>query len=74
MTEGLSTTAFLREISTRLTHAAAVARAALGCAEGGSEREALRIALDIDETVFEIKLLHGAMVLAGRIDRSKAGG
>ena len=51
-----------------------MARAALGCAEGGSEREALRIALDIDETIFEVKLLHGAMVLAGRIDRSKAGG
>ena len=44
------------------------------CAESGSEREALPIALDIDETVYEVKLLHGAMILAARIEKSKGGG
>ena len=39
MPYGLSTTAFRREIGARLTHAATVARAALGCAEGGFERD-----------------------------------
>lgn len=67
MSDGnLSITAFLVEISTRLTDAAARSRAALTCAESGSEGEALRIAMDIDEVIYEVKMLHGAMRLMGR--------
>ena len=57
----LSITAFLEEISTRLDDVAARARAALSCAESGSEDDALRIAININE----VKMPHGAMRLAG---------
>lgn len=68
----LSITAFLEEISTRLDVVAARARAALSCAESGSEGEALRIAMDIDEVIYEVKMLHGAMRLAARRQRDRA--
>lgn len=59
----------LDEISTRLSDAAAIARAAVTCADSGSEREALRIAMDLDELLHEVTTLHGAMVLFGRMQR-----
>jgi hypothetical protein len=68
----LSITAFLVEISTRLDAVAARARAALSCAQSGSEKEALRIAMDIDEVIYEVKMLHGAMRLAARSGRDRA--
>jgi hypothetical protein len=43
----LSITSGLQEISRRLTDAAAIAKGAVACAEGGSERETLRIAMDL---------------------------
>lgn len=64
--EGLSMVAFLREISTRLHEAAAVASAALAAAEGGSEREALGIAFDLEQFILEVGVLHGAMVATKR--------
>ena len=67
MSEGLSITTCLREISARLTQAAAIARAALVCAESGSEGEAVRIVLDLDELLHETQTLHGAVCLIGRI-------
>ena len=75
---GLSISACLSEISLRLTDAAAIARAAVTCAESGSEREALRIAMDLDELRHEAQTLHGAVTLisqggaaskAGRLSR-----
>ena len=45
---GLSIPVCLDEISQRLTDAAAVAKAAVACVAAGSEREAVRIALDLD--------------------------
>jgi len=41
----ISITGCLREISGRLTDAAAVAKAAVTCAESGSEHQAVRIVL-----------------------------
>lgn len=69
MVEGLSITVGLRELSTRVTDAAAILTAAVVCAESGSEREALRIAMDIDELLHEAQTLHGAVCLIGRMQR-----
>ena len=66
---GLSIGECLSEISTRLTNAAAIAKAAVTCAESGSEREAVRIAMDLDELVHEVATLHGAMCLMSRMAR-----
>lgn len=64
----LSITTGLREIASRLTDAAAIAKAAVTpdrvrgrlCAESGSERAALRIAMDLHQ------LLHEGATCAGR--------
>ena len=66
---GLSITTCLGEISARLTDAAAIAKAAVVCAQSGSEREALRIAMDLDELLSEAGTLHGAVCLIGRMQR-----
>ena len=51
----------LREISGRLTDAAAIAKAAVTCAESGSEHQAVRIVLELDEMLHEANtLLNGA--------------
>ncbi|MCJ2133119.1 hypothetical protein MKK69_03400 [Methylobacterium sp. J-026] len=57
-------------ISARLTEAAALAKAALVCAD--SEREAVRIVLDLDVPLSEAKTLHGAICLIGHINRKVA--
>ena len=67
---GLSIRLYLDEISGRLTEAAAIAKGAVACAAGGSEREALRIAMDLDELLSEATTLHGAMCLVGRMQRA----
>ena len=69
---GLSVTGCLTEISARLTNAAAIAKAALVCAQSGAEREAVRIALDLDELLSEAGTLHGAVCLIGRMNRDRA--
>ena len=66
---GLSIRGCLDEISERLTDAAAIAKAAVSCAESGSEREALRIAMDLDKLLNEASTLHGAVCLIGRMSR-----
>ena len=71
MSAGLSIAGCLAEISVRLTDAAAIAKAAVICAESGSEREALRIAMDLDELLNEASTLHGAVCLVGRMTREK---
>ncbi|TDR95656.1 hypothetical protein [Enterovirga rhinocerotis] len=67
MAEGLSITTGLRELSTRLADVSAILKAAVVCAESGSEQQALRIALDIDEVLHEAQALHGAIRLIGRM-------
>lgn len=68
---GLSITACLHEVSTRLIDAAAVSKAAVACAEAGSEREALQIIMDLDTILHEATTLHGAVCLIGRISRDE---
>ena len=70
---GLSITGCLREVASRLTDAAAIAKAAVTCAESGSEREAIRISLDMDEMLHEAQALHRAATLLNRIERTAPG-
>ncbi len=64
-------TTCLEALSTRLTDAAAVARAAVTCARSGSEHEAVRIALELDVLLNESQTLHSAVCLIGRMDREE---
>ena len=57
----------LHAISARLTEATALSKAAMTCAEAGSEREALRIALDLDVLLREAITMHSALCLVGRM-------
>lgn len=66
----ISITACLAEISRRLTDAAAVAKAAVTCAEAGSEREAVGIAMELDTLLGEANTLHGAVCLLSRLQRA----
>ena len=64
----VSITGCLKEISGRLADAAAVAKAAVTCAESGSERQAVRIVLDVEEMIHEAStLLNG---IRGRSTRA----
>jgi hypothetical protein len=71
MRAGLTITSGLREVSTRLDKAAAVGRAALACAEGGAEVEAVRITLelDLDQLLGEATTLLSAVWLLQRMER-----
>ncbi len=71
MRAGLTITSGLREVSTRLDKAAAVGRAALACAEGGAEGEAVRITveLDLDQLLGEATTLLSAVSLLQRMER-----
>lgn len=69
----LNITEGLREIATRLTDAAAIAKAAVTCAESGSEREAVRLSLDLDELLGEAETLHRAVTLLNRMERDRGG-
>lgn len=71
MAEGLSITTGLRELSMRLADASAILKVAVVCAESGSEQQALRIAMDIDEVLHEAQTLHGAICLIGRMQRQE---
>lgn len=64
--EGLDTKAFLRETSSRLNDAAAVAQAALVCAERDAEREAIGIVADLDSLLHDISSLHSALLVTRR--------
>lgn len=68
----LTITGCLKEISIRLTDAAAVAKAAVVCAESGSEAEAVRISMDLDELLHEANTLHSAMTLLNRLGRRES--
>jgi hypothetical protein len=63
-TAELTTKAFLREIRQRLENAATVAKAAEACAEAGSIAQALSVALDLEEDVYDVRtLLNGASLI-----------
>ena len=67
---GLSITGCLKEIASRLTDAAAIAKAAVTCAESGSEHEAVRISMDLDELLHQAETLHSAVTLMNRMARN----
>ena len=60
-----------REISGRLTEAAAIAKAAVCCAENGAEGRALKIALDLEEPLREANTLLNAVSLMQRISEGR---
>ena len=62
----------LDALSRRLVDASAVARAAVTCARSGSDREAVRIAMDLDVLLSGSQTLHGAVCLLGRMERDDA--
>lgn len=65
--EPITVTSLLRDIAERLGEAAAIARAAVTCAECGSEHEAVRLSLDLDERLHEAEALHRAVTLVARL-------
>jgi hypothetical protein len=69
---GISITGCLCEIRDRLTDAAAVAKAAVTCAESGSEHEAVRIVLELDEMLHEASTLLNEVTLLNRMRRTNA--
>lgn len=69
----LDSIAHLHAISTCLSDASAMARAALTCAEAGSEHRALNIILDLDILLHEANTLHGALRLISRPPRGSTG-
>lgn len=70
--EGITISAGLNEISRILDRAAAIAKGAVACAEAGSEREALQIAMDLDRLLGDASSLHGAVCLLGRMARDRS--
>jgi hypothetical protein len=66
---GISITGCLCEIRDPLTDAAAVAKAAVTCAESGSEHQAVRIVLDVEEMLHEVSTLLNGITLLRRIER-----
>ncbi|WP_375462250.1 hypothetical protein [uncultured Enterovirga sp.] len=67
---GLSVTGCLVEFSARLTDAATIAKAAVVCAESGSEKEAVRLSMDLDKLLHEAETLHRAVAQTNRSERS----
>ena len=62
---GAITTATLRTMRAKLDEAAAIARAAEGCAADGQPRRALGIALDVEPLAVEAnRLLQGLAILS----------
>jgi hypothetical protein len=65
--EQMTVTGCLRAISARLTEVGAIGKAAVTCAESGSEDHAVRIAFDLEEPVQEANMLLKAACLMQRI-------
>ena len=70
---GISITECLCEIRDRLIGAAAVAKAAVTCAESGSERQAVRIILEVEEMIHEASTLLNGVTLLNRMRQTNAG-
>jgi hypothetical protein len=59
--------AFLKEIHTRLSEAAGIAKAADACAEAGDADRGVQVALDIEQFVYEANRLLDAATLIKRL-------
>ena len=58
---------YLKEIHTRLNEAAGIARAADACAEAGDPDRGVKVALDIEQLVYEATRLLDAASLINRL-------
>jgi hypothetical protein len=61
---------FLKDIRSRLDEAATVAKAAEACADAGNVTKAVEIALDVDQTLYEVTTLLNAASLIHRISNT----
>lgn len=59
--------AYLKEIHTRLNEAAGIAKAADACAEAGDANRGVKVALDIEQLVYDVNQLLGAATLINRL-------
>jgi hypothetical protein len=63
--------AYLKEIHTRLDHAASIAKAANACAEAGNADKGVQVALDIEELIHEATRLLDAATLINRLAKQE---
>jgi hypothetical protein len=56
----------LKSMRTRLDDASAIAKAATACAESGNHEQAVIIALDIEQLIYEVNTLLNAASLINR--------
>ena len=62
---------YLKEIHTRLHEAAGIAKAADACAEAGDADRGVRVALDIEQLVYEATRLLDAASLINRLAKEE---
>ena len=60
----------MRDIRSRLDEAATVAKAVEACADAGNVTKAVEIALDVDQTLYEVTTLLNAASLINRISKT----
>jgi hypothetical protein len=75
MASGLTETTIktcLQQIRTRLEQATSVGTAAQACANTGSVKKAVEIALDIEQSIYEAGILLNAMTIIIRVDETWA--
>lgn len=60
----------LKSMSERLADASSLAKAAATCAESGNQDQAITIALDIEQLVYEVSTLLNAVSLMNRYSKS----
>jgi len=62
---------YLKEIHTRLNEAAGIAKAADACAEAGDADRGVKVALDIEQLVYEATRLLDAASLINRLAKEE---
>ncbi len=62
---------FLSEIRSRLDEAASIARAAEACADAGNIPKGIKIALDVEQLLYEVNTLLNAASLMHRLGKSR---
>jgi hypothetical protein len=63
----ITTKAYLAEIRRRLDEASSIAKVAEACADAGNTKQAITIALDVEQLVYEVNTLLNAASLINRI-------
>ena len=60
----------VREMRDRLDRAAGIAKAAEACAEAGNIENAIEIALDVEQLIYEVSTLLNAASMINRISKT----